>query len=324
MVTHRRIDLNDVRLLVQVIEQGSYTAAARVTGIPKSTISQRIAGLESAVGTGLIRRTSRSFSLTEAGADLLPHARAIENVASAVECSIRERGEGLRGTLRLSCSAAVAQFMLSRLVHRFLSQYDQVTIRLEVCNRAVDLIGGGYDLAVRDHVDPLRDSILRQRVIARAPWVLVASPAWIEVHGAPCRPQDIPTREVLCFSETRECPDWSLTCQETTHCIEVLPRLSTDDLLLLRASALGGGGIACLPEYLLRDALGACDLVQVLPEWSSQVSTISVVTPPKAQSSRLATAFSDFLAINLKYGERHDGPTSSRSGDDAIGVRRAA
>lgn len=80
----RRIDLNDIRLLMQVVEHGSYTAAARAIGVPKSTISQRIAALEATVGTGLLRRTSRSFSLTEAGSLLLPHARAIEDLARQV------------------------------------------------------------------------------------------------------------------------------------------------------------------------------------------------------------------------------------------------
>jgi LysR family transcriptional regulator for bpeEF and oprC len=91
----RTLDLNDVRLLMKVIEHGSYTAAARATGIPKSTISQRIAQLERAVGTGLLRRTSRSFSLTEAGAVLLPHAQAIDRLAREAETALLQRGDEL-------------------------------------------------------------------------------------------------------------------------------------------------------------------------------------------------------------------------------------
>ena len=97
-----RIDLNDIRLLMQVVESGSYTAASRLNGMPKSTISQRIAALERAVGTGLLRRTSRSFSLTETGALLLPHAREIEELSRKLEQQLFEQGDSVAGTLRIT------------------------------------------------------------------------------------------------------------------------------------------------------------------------------------------------------------------------------
>lgn len=296
---NRRIDLNDIRLLMQVVEHGSYTAAARAIGVPKSTISQRIAGLEATVGTGLLRRTSRSFSLTEAGAQLLPHARAIEDLSRQVENALHDQGRELQGTLRVSSSNAIAQFALSPIVPRFLAEHGRVVIRVEASNRLVDLVGEGFDMTVRGHVGPLKDSILIQRVVARTPWILAASPRWIEVHGAPDAPDAIPPEETLCFSSGPECPAWTLGRADEERSVDVAPRLISDDMISLRTSAVANGGIACLPGYLLKSALEMGELIRVLPDWSAQTSNISVLTPPKAQSSKLAKAFSDFLAVEL-------------------------
>ena len=295
----RRIDLNDVRLLMQVVEHGSYTAAARATGMPKSTISQRIAQLEATVGTGLLRRSSRSVSLTEAGSLLLPHARAIEALARQVEQSLMGQEGELQGTLRVSCSHAIAQFALSPIVPRFLAEHGQVTIKVEATNRLVDLVGEGFDMSVRGHVEPLKDSILIQRVVARTPWALASSPGWIEAHGAPATPEDIGANETLCFSHTPDWQAWPLTKGGDERRIEVAPRLISDDMISLRNSAIAGGGIVCLPGYLLKSSFETGELVRLLPDWVCQTSVVSVLTPPKPQSSRLAAAFSSFLAVEF-------------------------
>ena len=266
---NRRIDLNDIRLLMQVVEHGSYTAAARHTGIPKSTISQRIAALEAVVGTGLLRRTSRSFSLTEMGVRLLPHARAIEDLAWQVEHAFLEHGRELQGTLRISTSNAVAQFALSPLVGRFLKQHERVTIRVEASSRFVDLIAEGFDMTIRGHAGLLKDSTLIQRVVAKTPWRLAASPEWLAAHGMARKPDDILAGQVLCFTNEPDCPGWTLTNGEESVSVAVTPRLISDDMISLRTAAAAGAGIVCLPGYLLRMLFEAGQLVQILPDWSA-------------------------------------------------------
>lgn len=296
----RHIDLNDIRLLMEVLEHGSYTAASRATGVPKSTISQRIAALERTVGTGLLRRTSRSFSLTEAGTQLLPHARAIEELARQIERSLLERGRELQGTLRIAASQALAQFALSPLIPKFLAQHPLVTVRVETTNRIVDIIGEGYDMALRGHKGSLKDSTLIQRVVARAPWWLAASPEWIHQQGEPRAPEELPSDWVLCWSTSRECHLWKLRNGGEEREIALSPRLISDDMGGLRASTLAGGGVTNLPAYILRNEILSGGLIRVLPDWEGEPSTISVLTPPKLQSSKLAGAFSDFLATELQ------------------------
>ncbi|WP_428395795.1 LysR family transcriptional regulator [Lichenicoccus sp.] len=296
---NRRIDLNDIRLLMQVVEHGSYTAAARAIGVPKSTISQRIANLEATIGTGLLRRTSRSFSLTNAGAQLLPHARAIEDVVRQVEHALVDHDGELQGTLRVSASHAIAQFALSPLVPQFLAEHAQVTIKVEASNRLIDLVGEGFDMTVRGHVGPLKDSILIQRVVARTPWTLAASPAWVAARKLPEAPIDLPMSETLCFSNTPDAQVWLLMKGEVEQRLTIKPRLISDDMLSVRNSTIAGAGIACLPVYVFSPAFDTGELVRLLPDWSAQTSCISVLTPPKAQSSRLAATFSNFLAAHL-------------------------
>lgn len=293
------IDLNDIRLLVQVVEHGSFTAASRAVGVPVSTISQRIAGLERAIGTGLLRRTSRSLSLTEAGRSLLPHARAIQGLAEQIEQQLSNQSNGLVGTLRIACSNVLGQFGLSLLVPSFLSRHEGVTLQVEASNRQVDLISEGYDIAVRGHVGALANSTLLQRVIARTAWSLAASPHWIGMHGCPCSPEDIRTDQMLCFTGVPEKTTILLRSGQQEVSIQMRPRLVSDDMITLRDAATAGTGITCLPNYVMAPSIREGHLVTILPDWSPPSSSVSVLTPPKAQSSRLTQAFSDFLAAEI-------------------------
>ena len=301
----RSLDLNDLRLLMQVIEHGSYTAASRINGIPKSTISQRIAALEKTIGTGLLRRTSRSFSLTEAGSLLLPHARAVEDLARTIEQALVDQGDTLHGTLRLSCSNALAQFALSPLIPSFLNRHPDAHIRVEASNRLVDLVGEGYDMAIRGHVAPLKDSTLIQRVVARTPWSIAAAPEWIRVHGEPTIPDALASNSLLHFATSADPPHWTLRSGDAVVQVCFEPRVWSDDMASLRASAIAGGGIVALPTYVLAPAMASGRLVALLSAWSLPVSSISVLTPPRAQSSRLAAAFSDYLKAELPRLTQH-------------------
>lgn len=311
----KKLDLNDLRLLLKVVEHKSFTAAAGSTGIPVSTISQRITGLESFVGTALLRRTTRSLSLTDAGRALLPHAKVIDNAAKQAEYALLDRQKELNGTLRISTSFALSQFALAPLLPGFLRQHPKVSIRISVTNRYVDLIGEGYDLCLRAHDPPLKDSSLRQRIVAHTPWSLAAAPSWLAAHGPPERPEDLARFDTLYFALTNESPSWLLRKNGMEVKSDLIPRVWSDEMATLKRAAIEGGGITSLPEYILRSALETGELVPVLPGWLNLVSKISIISPPRTQTSRLAATFSDYLMREI-HSATDDRRVSARPIDE--------
>lgn len=293
------IDLNDLRLLLYVVEHGGFTAASRALGIPTSTISQRIAALERVARTGLLRRTTRSISLTEAGSRLLPHARAIEDLAQEAHQAVSGFSGELTGVLRVTSSPAIAHFALAPVMKKFLVENPKVQVRLDVTNRFVDIFGEGYDVGLRAHSSSLKDSSLLQRVVAHTPWTLAASPDYLEARGVPREPSDLVAHSALYFHATRAEPIWELHNASDTYKVSVTPTMCSDDMASLRVAALDGAGIVGLPTYILKTALASGVLVPLLPDWRVPESIISVVTPPKRQSSRLAKVFTDFVAFEL-------------------------
>lgn len=292
------IDLNDLRLLFYVAECGGFSAASKALSIPTSTISQRIAALERAIGTALLRRTTRSLSLTEAGKLLVPHARAIEEQARDARRALLGLGGELTGTIRVSSSVAITQFALAPILPKFLKRYPEVAVFVDAANRLVDLVGEGYDVGIRAHTSSLKDSTLVQRVIARTPWSLAAAPDYLQESPPPSHPAGLAGVQVLYFGSANGAHVWRLEGENAVE-VELRPCLCCDDMATLKVAAIGGGGIVGLPTYIIDSALKQGQLVRVLPEWRLAGSSISLITPPKRQSSRLTKCFTDFIAAEL-------------------------
>ena len=164
------LDLNDLRLLSYVVDCGGFSAASRALAIPTSTISQRIASLERAAGMGLLRRSTRSLSLTDAGKLMVPHARAIEEQVRDLQQTLQCLSGKPNGAIRVVSSSEIVQFALAPVLAKFSEQYPDVAVHIDATSRRVDLIGEGYDVEIREHRAPLKDSTLLQRVVARTPW----------------------------------------------------------------------------------------------------------------------------------------------------------
>jgi DNA-binding transcriptional LysR family regulator len=293
------MDLNDLRLLLSVVDHGGFTAASKALAVPTSTISHRIANLERAAGTGLLRRSTRSLSLTDAGRMLLPHARAIEAQAREAQTALLGLGSEMIGILRVSCSVSIAQFALAPLLDKYLRQNPRITVCLDVTNRYVDLIGEGYDVGLRAHSVPLKDSCLLQRVVLRAPWNLAASPEFLKTNPAPAGPIGLAASQVLYYTPPNLEPIWTFRKGELAIKVELSPRVCSEDMATLKIAAINGSGIVGLPTYVLAPALACGQLVPVLPDWQLTSSSISILTPPARQSSHLTKSFTEFLAAEL-------------------------
>ncbi|MCW4456597.1 LysR substrate-binding domain-containing protein [Flavobacterium sp. MXW15] len=288
------INLNDLVLFAAAVEHGGFAAASRRLGLPKSTISKRVAELEDALSTRLIHRTSRSFTLTELGRDFYEHARAALIEAEAAEAIVRRRQSEPSGTVRISASVPVAQGDLAAHLPRLVRAYPKVQVELDVNDRFVDVLQEGVDIAVRSHFAPLPDSGLVQRQLMVEPIILVAAPGYIDQHGMPQSPAEL--QDHLGLLTAPSAGAWRLSGAHGQRA-DASPRqaMVANESVVLIAAAIAGLGVVCLPERMCRDAIAASQLTHVLPEWNAGTVTTSLVMPHRRGQLPAVRATVEFL-----------------------------
>lgn len=290
-----RFNFNDLHIFVQAVDNGGFAAAARHLGIPKSTVSKRVAELEADLGTRLIHRTSRSFVLTDVGRDFYDHARASVIEAQAAESVVRRRQAEPAGTVRITASVPVAQFHLADRLPTLARAYPKLDLQLHVTDRFVDLVREGFDIAIRSHFAPLPDSDLMQRRMAVERITLVASPDYLARRGTPGRPEDLVGHDALLTNATSR--TWKLTDDEGRE-VQVAPKagLVADESVVLLRAAAAGLGIGCLPETMTAALVGSGELATVLPDWTAGIVTSTILTPHRRSQLPAVRAVIDFLA----------------------------
>lgn len=288
-------NLNDLVFFVQAVETGSFAAAGRRLGQPKSTVSKRVAELEAALGVRLIHRTSRHFALTEVGRDVYDHARAAVIEAEAALTIVRRRQAEPSGTVRITTSVPTAQFHLADRLHQLARAFPKLSLDLHVTDRFIDLVQEGFDIALRSHFAPLPDSGLMQRRIAAEPIILVAAPGYLEARGEPAEPAVLKEHDGLVVSSNAR--SWRLTDQSGAMIeVEPRPRLTADESIVLMKSAIAGLGLACLPESIVAAALKEGTLKRVLPDWTAGSVTTTLLTPHRRGQLPSVRAVIEFLS----------------------------
>lgn len=295
-------DLNDLYFFAAVVEHGGFSAASRAINVPKSRLSKRVSQLEDALGVRLLQRTTRKFVVTEAGERFYRHCQAMLAEARAAAEDAASLGGEPRGTVRLSCPVSLSQSLLAPLLPAFLARHPQVQLRVLSSNRRVDVIGEGYDVAVRvrDKLDA--DAELVARSFGPKRVVLVASPAFLAEHGEPRIPQELASLPVLSIFEHEGDQTWELydrACTKTT--VPVRPRLITGEFRVLIDAALQGIGIAWVPESSCVAELRSGRLQIVLPEWGLPQGILHLVYPSRRGMLPAVRALVDFLADAFEH-----------------------
>lgn len=293
------LNLNDLVLFAAAVEQGGFAAAARRLGIPKSTVSKRVAELEAGLQVRLIHRTSRSFALTELGRLFYDHARAALIETEAAEAVVRSRVAEPSGTVRISASVPTAQVHLARLLPELARAFPKLQVQLDVADRFVDVVQEGYDIVVRDHFAPLPDSGLIQRPLTTAPIILVAAPGYLQRSGVPQAPHELSQHDALLTGATAA--SWSLR-DRTGETVQVTPRarMTANESVVLASAAVAGLGITCLPQTLCRRELEAGQLQRVLPDWHAGAVTTTLVMPHRRGQLPGVRATVEFLVESLR------------------------
>jgi DNA-binding transcriptional LysR family regulator len=265
-------------VFVAVVEGGSLTAAARRTGLTPSAVSKLVARLERDFGVPLLRRTTRSMTVTDVGQSFFERARAILDDLRAFEQEIASKSVEPRGVLRVSAPLLFGQARVHPILIEFLKKTPGVSLDLDLSDRAVDIVGERIDIAVRITSEPPASFVARRVGTVRR--VLCASPAYLRTRRLPRKPSDLAQHACLLLSGHGSTNAWHFRAQHSggaPESVRIHPRLRVGSTLSLHEAALAGLGIADLPSYLVEDDLRARRLVRVLEPFAMEERGVFVV-----------------------------------------------
>ena len=289
------MELDGIAIFVKVVQAGSFSAAARLLGVPNTTVSAKVARLEKRLGATLIQRTTRKLHITPAGQAYFERCvRGLEEIETA-EAEIALSAAEPRGLLRITAPGDVAHGLLPAAISRFLGRYPRTRVEVIVANRVVDLVAEGVHLAIR--AGALRDSTLIARRYLPYTGGLWASARYLERKGTPKSPAELEQHDCLVFP--RFAPrGLRLTDGKSKVDVHLRARVAVDDLETLRYFAARGAGIVTLVDDLAREAA----LVPVLPKWNWASGALSFVYPGQRFVPANVRAFID-TALALRGRE---------------------
>ena len=288
------MDLDAIAVFVKVVEVGSFSGAARLLKMPKTTVSAKVAALEKRLGTILIQRTTRKLFVTEAGEQYFRHcANAVREIELG-ESALLAAQSAPTGVLKITAPIDLGHTLLPRIVHAYLEQYPGTSVELVLSNRISDLVGEGIDLAIR--AGRLEDSSMIARRFMPITIKLWASLSYLAGAGSPAHPRELAKHRLLALSSMRTS---HLTNGKATAPVEIASRVVTDDFETVKALLIAGEGIGWLPDFIVADAVSAGTLAPVLPAWMMEdVGGFSFVYPGKKYASPKVQAFIA-TALNL-------------------------
>jgi DNA-binding transcriptional LysR family regulator len=267
----------ELAAFVQTVDSRSLSRAAAELGIPRATLSRRLARLEERLGARLLRRSTRSLALTEAGEGFNRHARIVLEAVAQAEASVRQVDDAVRGSLRVSVPPLVTPSFRT-MICNFMERYPEVRLQVHFTSRIVDLRRDGYDVALR--ASSAIEPGLIARPLSREPMLAVASPAYLAAHGVPRSRRDLAHHRCLMGFARGELPQsqWTFGSGNTVHIEGVF---FSNELDLLCDAAVRGLGIAFLPLMVIHSALESGALVPVLPDTLYAEAMIAVVYPER-------------------------------------------
>jgi DNA-binding transcriptional LysR family regulator len=298
--------LTRMRAFIDVVEAEGFSAAARKIGRSKALLSKYVRELEDELGALLLNRTTRQFSMTEAGHAYFIRASEIVREIDSLSDSVRESSGDVRGRIKMSAPRTFADAAIGQCLVDFAKENPQITLEVRLDDRFVDLVEEGFDLAIR--ITRLESSSLIARRLAPFATRVCASPAAIEKYGRPARPQDLSQLPCIIDTNGRWLSNWPF-CNEAgeTISVPVSGPLEVNSPLAARAAAISGLGFAVLPDFIAAPAIEAGTLVTLLEDRMQRDGGIYVVYPHRRYLPAKVRALVDFLAAWFKARENAKG-----------------
>lgn len=284
--------LDSAHLFAEVARHQSFTAAANALGIPKSTLSRKVSELEGRLGARLLQRTTRKLRLTDVGTAYYERITRLLSEFAEAEAAVAETQLQPRGILRVTVPPDLGNTVVAWTIPEFSRKYPEVEIELDITGRARDLIGDGYDVALR--ATKITDTSLVARPIFTGRFALYASPHYLNERGRPETVADLAEHDCVVFGSSVE-RRWLLKSQGDERDVLIRGRLAASDFSYLRMTTVAGAGIALLPTFLVGPDLHFGRLERVLPGYEQEADKLFIVYPSRAFLSAKVRAFVDFM-----------------------------
>ena len=292
--------LESLRVFVRTVELGSITAGGRDLRLTPAVASNRIKELERRLSVRLFNRTTRKLSPTEMGIVFYDHARKVVQSLEDAEAAISGFSDQPRGAIRVTAPLGIGKRIIAPLIPRFVDAYPEVSVRLRLSDRKVDILEDGLDVAFFIGRPP--DSNLRLRKIMDTPRLLCATPGYLARRGVPATPDDLKSHNCLLLRYPRS-PEyfWTLATAEGELKMDVSGSYDSDDSDVLTAWALDGRGIVNKPRFDIARHLSDGTLVEVLPETPPLPSMFGCLYPHRRLQDSKVRLFIEFVAERIGH-----------------------
>jgi DNA-binding transcriptional LysR family regulator len=294
------LETQDLMVFVKVMETESLTRAGLALGLPKSTVSRRISRIERHLGAQLLRRSTHSITATEQGTVFYEYCLRCLGVLRDGERAVQSRHREPQGLLKICVPPELDRSLLGPLLTDYLERFPDVRLVSVLASEQIDLLRGGFDVAIVAGALPMAESSLMVTSLGHTDYGLYAAPGYRERKGVPMNHTDLRRFDLLAWGAVDVRARWRLTRQDQDIEIDFRPRLTCNDLILLRQAVLSGLGIAALPAYICKHDLAAGRMVEVLPDWRTPGVSFYAVFPKHEVVPLRARAFIDFLVEQLR------------------------
>ncbi|WP_166366479.1 LysR family transcriptional regulator [Pseudomonas akapageensis] len=289
------MDLKLLTLLVEIIDAGNLSEAARRLKVSRANVSYHLSRLEQSVGLQLVRRTTRRIEPTEIGLRLYEHGRSIQNELLAAQESISTLGQSLQGRVRLSVPSGYGHLVMSDWLIDFKRLYPGIVLDVTFENRIEDLMRNEVDIAIRVMSEPPQNLVARKMGIVR--YVACATPAYAQAHGLPAEPDDLRSTPLITAVAGRQLRFSAYLAEERHEVLLLEPTLISKSFIFLRQAILAGLGVGLVPDYVVQEDLRSGRLITSLDTWRISIfgTNMYMLYMPNPHHTRAISTFIDFV-----------------------------
>jgi DNA-binding transcriptional LysR family regulator len=301
------MDLNALNLLVEIVEAGNLSEAARRLRMSRANVSFRLAQFERSLGQQLLRRTTRRVEPTEIGQRLYAHGRAIRDELLAAQESVTELGHSLQGRVRLSVPSGYGQLVMSEWLIAFKRAYPGIVLDVMFENRVEDLMRDEVDIAVRVMSEPPQNLVARD--MGPVHYVACAASGWAREHGMPVQLEDLRSVPLITSSVQGRQVRVAAYLEQERHEVSIEPTIISENFLFLRQAILAGLGVGIVPDYVVNPEVESGEVVTALNAWRLSIFGIHMymLYMPGRHRTRAITTFIDFMLERAAEAGRRSG-----------------